>query len=232
MAGDSDGYIPYRLWQDKGAVKEWGDQGNAQLGNPLVKKGEGDNITLPVYGKIINLEKIKKLAGHYTDTVTVTLSWPPYGPDNMQEMVLSFELEQDQECSLSVDALGDFGSRMLGKENIKRAVLGEIGVTCAADIHFGIGINCGQHFQNNSRHMSNGTDLLPYTLWSDSAGSLPWGDTGLAFFDPGYPETCPGKIVKEIATGTPQYFTVWGDVMLKRYPPGMYTDTVNITIAW
>ncbi|MCI5122634.1 MAG: spore coat U domain-containing protein [Candidatus Electrothrix sp. AUS4] len=233
LASDSGGYIAYRLWQDKGGTKEWGGQGNVQLGTSLIQNGEGDNTILPVYGKIINLGKTNKSSGHYADTVAVTLSWPPYGPDNMQEMMLSFELEQGQECSLSVDALGDFGSRLSGEEDIKGAVLGRIGVTCAADIHYGIGIDSGQHFQNKSRHMSNGTDLLPYTLWSDSTGSLSWwGDAGLSAFDAGYQETCPGGIVKETATGTLQQFTVRGDAAIKGYPPGIYKDTVNITIAW
>ncbi len=80
--------------------------------------------------------------------------------------------------------------------------------------------------------MSNGGELLAYRLWSDSGHSQAEGDSGLADLDLGYQETCPGAIVEKTATGTPQQFTVWGDAMIKEHGSGVYTDTVNITIAW
>lgn len=233
---DSSGRcIGYRLWQDSSAVTEWGSTGehsdaDVYPAKPLVRTGSGFDVTHPVYGTLVNTAETA--SGSYTDVVRVTLSFPPYGPDDVLQAELLLNLRKDQSCSLDISGLGGFGSRMAAEKDIRGVVLGQISVLCSSGIHYGIGIDSGLYFQNSSRHMSNGTELLAYTLWSDSGMSSVWGDSGLAAIDAGYQETCPGTIVKTTATGAAQRFTVRGDAMIRKRSSGVFSDTVNITIAW
>jgi spore coat protein U-like protein len=65
------------------------------------------------------------------------------------------------------------------------------------------------------RQLSNGTDVLSYALYSDSARTTVWGGTGVAAPTP---------------TGTAQTSTVYGRIAAgQNKPVGEYADTVTAT---
>ena len=230
LRGNDGAFIGYQLWQNSTATVEWGGEA---LAAPLIAKEKSKSsavVVHPLYGTLT--QKVTAASGRYIDLLQLTLSYPPYSPNDKQQAEFILELAVEENCSLDLSALGGFGTRLIGEEDIRGVALGHIRAFCPSGIHYGIGIDSGQHFQNSSRHLSNGTELLPYSLWSNSNRSQAWGDRGLAAIDAGYQETCPGIIVHETGTGTHQQFTVWGDLILKKHGSGLYRDTVNITLAW
>ncbi len=148
LRGESGGYIGYRLWQDHAAATAWGSrnshQADAHPAPSLKATGSGSSRTYPVYGTLI--KTTEKPAGNYSDVVRVRLSYPPYGPEDMEEIAFNLALTMDQACSLTLDALGGFGANLAAEENIQGMMLGQIEVSCASTIHYAIGIDSGQHF--------------------------------------------------------------------------------------
>ena len=70
------------------------------------------------------------------------------------------------------------------------------------------------------RRMSNGTDFLSYTLWSDSLGGTVWGNT-------------PGTGKTTVGTGLPVALTVYARVpQNQNVPAGAYTDIVLATVTF
>ena len=128
--------------------------------------------------------------------------------------------------------MGGFGTWPITEQNLIGINLGSISVYCDAGVDFAIGIDRGQNYQGSSRNMRKGTELLPYLLWSDAAGTQEWGDSGLSTIDPNYLETHPGSLVQGTYTGNPLTFTLWGDAEVLDHSPGVFSDTVTITIAW
>jgi spore coat protein U-like protein len=110
--------------------------------------------------------------------------------------------------------------------------LGVVTVTCTPGVTFSVGMAAGQHWDGSMRNMANGLENVPYILWADSAGTLPWGDAGLTLIEPAYAETHPAPAQNSNGTGSPQNFFVWGDALISGKPAGTYTDTVSITVVW
>ena len=77
----------------------------------------------------------------------------------------------------------------------------------------------GQHASGTQRRLSNGTAFVPYAVSLTTAGNLP---------------LLPGVEVGIAIGATPQTLPLQASILLPGtgLPAGLYTDTVQVTVAW
>lgn len=98
-------------------------------------------------------------------------------------------------------------------------------VTCTAQTPYTIGLNAGTApgATIQTRILRGpGTSTVPYTLYQDAARTVLWGNT-------------VGTVVTvAAATGLPQLFTVYGQILGGQAAalPGVYTDTIGVTVTY
>lgn len=104
---------------------------------------------------------------------------------------------------------------------------GDIYVTCGNGVTYNVGLDNGANYGSSTRNMilSGGSALLPYQLYRTTtdrtAGSPTWGTT------------IGTNTLAGTATGSQQTIPVYGRVPANQTPtPGLYTDTVNITVTF
>jgi spore coat protein U-like protein len=104
---------------------------------------------------------------------------------------------------------------------------GNIYVTCGNGVTYNVGLDNGANYGSSTRNMilSGGSALLPYQLYRTTtdrtAGSPTWGTT------------IGTNTLAGTATGSQQTIPVYGRVPANQTPtPGLYTDTVNITVTF
>ena len=99
--------------------------------------------------------------------------------------------------------------------------IGRVSVTCTPGTAYAVGLNNGLAGTDPaSRRMTRADQYVIYGLYKDAARSQPWGNSGA--------EQTTGA-----GTGTPQSVTVYGRVPPQATPsPGVYTDTVIVTVTY
>lgn len=107
---------------------------------------------------------------------------------------------------------------------------GNLTVTCGNNIVYQAAADAGLHYDGGTlrRNVSNGSDLLQYTLWKDSLFSEEWGDYG-------YGDTYPlGFVIGGVGSGAPQSHTIYGALggLGLIGPAGVYSDTVVVTLNY
>jgi spore coat protein U-like protein len=101
---------------------------------------------------------------------------------------------------------------------------GQVMVTCNAGVPFNVALDAGLYSDGANRMLSNGAGgTLPYRL---TYAGIDWGDNGVT-------NTYPGDPVVGAGSGIPETFNVearlFGNLDV---PPGVYTDTVTVTVAF
>jgi spore coat protein U-like protein len=99
-----------------------------------------------------------------------------------------------------------------------------ITVQCTNTTPYNIGLNAGANGGSvTTRQMKGGptNQLINYSLFSDSARSVNWG------------QTIGTDTVTGTGNGSQQGFTVYGRVPPQTTPsPGTYTDTITVTVTY
>lgn len=232
----SDGvghFISYRLWQDTGARREWGDRGLDSVTYPastVNARGHGGSTYYPIFGTIA--VSANALPGDYYDVVQVTLAFPPYGPDDLETVNLYVSVHVTGTCSIDATGVHGFGSWPTGIDNPVGVPLGSVSIVCPAGLYYAVGMDAGLHYDGSRRRMSNGTAFVPYILRAGDPNGKQWGDAGLTRFDTSYIETYPAEPIYERGTDAVNTFQIWGDAETTGVGPGIYTDTVNVTVVW
>ena len=96
-------------------------------------------------------------------------------------------------------------------------------VTCTVGTTYNIGLDVGQGSGATvtQRKMTLNTNTLPYGLFSDSAHSVPWGNT------------VGTNTLAGTGNGLVQTIPVYGQIPASQVvAPGLYTDTVTATITY
>jgi spore coat protein U-like protein len=90
---------------------------------------------------------------------------------------------------------------------------------CTAGANLRLTLDAGQHAAGQQRRMSNGTAFLPYTVSLTSAGNTP---------------VLPNAEIGIALGATPQPLPLQASIVLTgvAVPAGLYTDTVQVTLAW
>lgn len=122
-------------------------------------------------------------------------------------------------CSIEVQPI-DFGVY----DGMQINTTGEITVSCNAGVPYAIALDAGLHSDGANRLMSDSVgNLLPYRL---TYSGNDWGDTGVT-------DTYPGDPVAGVGLGAPEQYTVEAMVFPNQTAaPGVYTDTVTVTVAF
>ncbi len=122
-------------------------------------------------------------------------------------------------CAVEVSPI-DFGNYNGQQIN----TTGEITVSCNAGVPYAIALDAGLNSDGANRLMADAVgNLLPYRLTYSGAD---WGDTGVT-------DTYPGDPVAGVGVGVPESYTVEAMVFPNQNAqPGVYTDTVTVTVAF
>ena len=228
------GFIGYYLWIDAAAT-EWGDDSVTYPANYFTTTGSSIDVTHPIFGSALtNGVNYTEL---YNDSVHITVTYPPYGATDKQEIDLILDLTMIGTCTLDSSGVAGFGSWPVGtadiKADINNVALGVISVNCVAGVNYGLGIDKGLNWNAGKRQMANGGNYVPYFLWANSSGTTEWGDSGLAAIENSYIETHPASAQFNIGTGNFQNFFIWGDALVQNIGiAGTYSDTITITVVW
>lgn len=102
---------------------------------------------------------------------------------------------------------------------------GTISVTCTSGTAWAASADAGAGGATatlSSRKMKNGTNLLGYSLYTDSAGGTLWGDG------------TTGSTISDTGSGVAQSKTFYGRVPSGQtsLPAGAYADTVTVTVTY
>ncbi len=126
-------------------------------------------------------------------------------------------------CTVSTSALAFGNVNTLSGSNVDGA--GGISVTCTNGTGWsasaGVGGGAGATFA--SRKMVSGSDLLNYSLYTDSGRTSVWGDG-----------TGSTALLAGTGSGSAQAVTVYGRVPSGQIsaPAGSYADTVSVTVTY
>jgi spore coat protein U-like protein len=108
---------------------------------------------------------------------------------------------------------------------------GKLNVSCSNDsfesteiIHFRIELNAGLYESGSTRAMSQGSDLLSYNLFQDSARQIVWGIQA---------QGQDGLIYLESALAASQSFDIYGRLFgAQLVAAGTYNDTITVTVTY
>jgi spore coat protein U-like protein len=98
-----------------------------------------------------------------------------------------------------------------------------LSMTCSNTTRYNVGLNAGlaSGATVSTRRMSNGANVLSYSLYSDTNRTLNWG------------QTVGTDTVSGTGNGTAQILTVYGRVPAGQFvTPGNYSDTIIATVTY
>lgn len=96
-----------------------------------------------------------------------------------------------------------------------------LGVRCSARQPYAIGFDYGQNAQGAQRRMSDGSNGVAYQLYADASHRTPLGPIGST------------GAVRGVGNGNEQVVPVYGKLdVASDTPPGVYNDTVRLTVTW
>ena len=97
----------------------------------------------------------------------------------------------------------------------------ELGVLCSSKQPYAIGFDYGEHAEGGQRRMSDGSDGVAYQLYADASHRTPLGPIGSS------------GAVRGVGNGGEQTVPVYGKLeVASDTPPGVYNDTVRLTVTW
>ena len=147
------------------------------------------------------------------------------GPAPAQTATTTFQVRITIQSSCTIDTPAptdvDFGTQPSTATNVD--AVGQLNVNCTPGTGYTIALDDGQNSGGSgvgARAMANGTDLVPYQLYSDSARTAVWG------------ETTGTDTVAGTGSGAVQPYSVFGRVASANFPAASYLDVVTATITF
>jgi spore coat protein U-like protein len=214
MSGPGGRLLTYALFQDAAHLLPWGPIGS---GNELSGTYTGTAQVVKVYGVIEGFKDIPP--GTYVDDVTATIE--PRGSPFRQTFTVRVDVIGY--CTVSTGDL-DFGSLVSFGGGLPGAVaVGSIAVDCTTGVPYQVGLNGGLNPGGwTGRQMAGSGSTLSYEIHQDAGRIVPWGDIG------------SGQELNDVSTGVIQSHSVYGRIptAMPAPPPGVYQDTVTVTVLW
>ncbi len=198
MTGTGGATLNYQLFTDAAHTNNWGNTTSNEL------TGTG-NATITVYGQIPAMQY--PTPGTYTDTMTsATTSF-------------SVSATVRAACAVSATSLA-FGNYA----GVSLNATSTITATCTNTTPYNIGLNAGTATGatvTNRSMTGPAAALLHYSLFSDSARTVNWGNT------------IGTNTVAKTGSGAAQTLTVYGQVPAGQHvTPGSYADTITVTLTY
>lgn len=226
--------LRYQLYSDAARTVPWGS-----WAPPLYGGGYQWDIatsatvettatfTTPIFGRILpNQQTVPSgvynatLSGTATFASNTPLPCPFVGIGTTPNNTFNTAVAVTNSCSISASNL-DFGTIGLLTRNVDAA--SNIIVDCANRTTYNVGLDAGTGPGATvaNRKMTQGTNTLNYSLYTDPRRTNVWGNTiGV--------DTVSGR-----ANGNAQSYTVYGRIPPQSIPsPGAYTDTIVVTLTF
>jgi spore coat protein U-like protein len=123
-------------------------------------------------------------------------------------------------CTVVSATAMDFGT--VGVLSAAVTQTSSIAIQCTASTPYDVGLSQGLNGGSVlTRQMSGGGGQIGYSLYRDAARTLNWG------------ETLGADTVSGTGNGAAQTYTVYGRVPAQTTPsPGLYTDTITVTVTY
>ncbi len=210
MTGPAGALLGYGLYSNSTHTTNWG---NTAATNWVTGTGSGANQVITVYAQLPAGRYVAP--GSYTDTITVTVSGATFTTKTTTFAVTSTVLK---DCLVSATNML-FGNYTGAVNNTTSTVT----ATCTNTTTYTVGLNAGlaSGATVTTRKMQDGTNLLPYALYSNSGRTTNWGNTSATNW------------VSGTGTGVAQPLTVYGQIAAGLHPtPGSYSDTITATVTY
>jgi spore coat protein U-like protein len=233
MIGPSGVVLHYQLYTDAARTTVWGDGTFGSAPNFDLSQGNPTQ-TLTIYARIFAAQSTVPVGSYASNFLTSSDVDVQYGTNDIvglvscdgivplltQHAATTFTVQGTigPNCMVSTTGI-DFGS--YGVLDAERSAPGSVIVTCTNAAGYFVGLGNGQNgTAPAARQMkkASGSEMITYGLYTDT-GVL-WGDSG-------------GERVSATGTGTAQSISVIGKVPPQDTPPpGLYKDTVVVTITY
>jgi len=230
--------MDYNLYSDAARTQVWGSaySGSTKpptLDFPLV--GGNIHTTFTIYGRV-PAGQTGLPAGDYVDAyppgsisyASVTFTSVPVScaslAKNKYNDLLNFRVSTKLAAGCSVSATTvDFGQR--GNLSSDVAANGTVTANCPSGINYSLrmdaGTNAASTVAQRLMTRSGGSDTIAYNLYTSPGYASVWGDGTV------------GAIVSGTGIGGNQTYTVFGRLPKQATPrPGMYADTITLTITY
>lgn len=194
--------LSYGLFRDAARSQNWG---NVPGTDTYAGNGSTSNVSVPIFPRILAGQRVAP--GTYVDTVSTSSH--------------SFTVKTTvaPSCTISATAMafGTYAGSVLDSSSI-------ITVTCTNTTPYNISLNEGLASAatvTSRKMMLSGANLLAYTLTSDAARTVNWG------------QTIGTDTVAGTGNGTAQALTIYGRIAAGQLvTPGSYADTIIATISY
>lgn len=124
-------------------------------------------------------------------------------------------------CTISSASTLNFGNQGVLTANVDQTSTVQVQCTNTTPYNIGLNAGLGSGATVTNRKLTNGANTINYSLYSDSGRTTNWGNT------------VGTDTVASTGTGVAQSFTVYGRVPVQLTPtPGIYTDTVTVTLTY
>jgi spore coat protein U-like protein len=124
-------------------------------------------------------------------------------------------------CTINSASVLDFGSQGVLSEAVDRSSTLEVQCSRATPYIIALDQGTGPGATVDARELINGSTAIIYSLYQDVAHSTVWGNTiGI-------------NTVAATGNGGSQSYVIYGEIPPQDTPPpGTYTDTVRVTVAY
>ena len=194
--------LNYGLFRDAARSQNWG---NVAGTDTYAGSGATPTAVIPIYPRIPAGQRVAP--GTYTDTVSTST----------QSFTVTTTIAPSCTIAATAMAFGTYARSILDTSS-------SITVTCTNTTPYNISLNPGLAAAATvtSRKMTlSGSNLLAYTLTSDAARVVNWG------------QTIGTDTVAGTGNGAAQVFTVYGRIAAGQLVlPGSYTDTIVATVTY
>jgi spore coat protein U-like protein len=133
------------------------------------------------------------------------------------------QLTIEADCSMATGAVLNFGTTGTLVANVDQSTT--IAITCTKTTNYTIALNAGANAGTpgdvSTRLMVNGSEDISYNLYTNAGRTTVWGNT------------VGTDTVAATGDGDAQIYTVYGRVGPQTTPPpGLYEDTITVTMAF
>jgi spore coat protein U-like protein len=228
-------FLNFDLYKDAARTSEWGNYANNYLGggsqNDFTSNGSGNvSATVTVYARIAASQQTA-IPGSYSETMSSGTSQRMHygalasgGNCSVGTSTANFSFTVTAtvvtNCSISATNL-NFGSAGVLTSNVDAT--STVTATCTSTTPYNTGLNAGtaSGATVTTRKMTNGSNTINYSLYSNSGRTANWGDT------------VGTDTVSGTGSGLGQNYTVYGRVPSQSTPvPATYADTIVVTVTY
>ena len=235
----------HELYSDSGRTQVWGSwgygttaygSGGVSINLSLPVLGGPAQQTLTVYGRFLANQQATIPGTYVWSTTSPVVAYAAYllaSPNCSSNPGTTTNAGSSPwtatiagNCIVSTTPL-NFGNASLLTSNVDG--VGTISVKCTNTTPYSIGLDNGLHVNGSQRRMQASSSFINYNLYTDAARTSAWTSTTSATTCTSGANTC----VLGTGTALNQNVSVYGRVPPQTSPPpGVYADTIIVTVTF